>query len=502
MRKLPPITPGKILLEEFLKPMGISQYRLAKEIAVPPQRIGEIIAGKRAVTADMDLRLCRFFGLSNGYWLRAQIAHDTEVAQDAGRHSRRSSRGAASTQRCAWRPDACAPALSCRTNLMPRRTHHRHHRPGRRLPRRVPARQGLHRPRHQAPDVAVQHRPDRSPLRGSARPRPPVHPALRRSHRLVEPRPRDAAGAARRGLQPRRAEPRRGVVRGARVHGQLRCDGHAAAAGGDPHPRARRQDALLPGVDLGDVRPGAGNAAEGDHALPSALAVRRGQALRATGSPSTTASRTGCTPATASCSTTSRRSAARPSSRARSPARSRASCSASQDCLYLGNLDARRDWGHARDYVRAMWLMLQQPAPEDFVIATGEQHSVRDFVDAAAAELGVALAWEGADADEVGASPASPQAAARSSPGPDDRPHRSPLLPPGRGGHAAGRCDQGADEARLDARDSASRSWSRKWCATISAARQRDALVRRARPRGARAQRWLSARPRRHRLAM
>jgi antitoxin HigA-1 len=83
MRKLPPITPGEILLEEFLKPLGISQYRLAKEIAVPPQRIGEIVAGKRAVTADTDLRLSRFFGLSNGYWLRAQIAHDTEVAQDA-----------------------------------------------------------------------------------------------------------------------------------------------------------------------------------------------------------------------------------------------------------------------------------------------------------------------------------------------------------------------------------------------------------------------------------
>jgi addiction module HigA family antidote len=83
MRKLPPILPGEILLEEFLKPMGISQYRLAKEIHVPPQRIGEIVAGKRAVTADTDLRMCRFFGLSKGYWLRAQAAYDTEVAQDA-----------------------------------------------------------------------------------------------------------------------------------------------------------------------------------------------------------------------------------------------------------------------------------------------------------------------------------------------------------------------------------------------------------------------------------
>ena len=83
MRKLRPITPGEILLEEFLKPMGISQYRLAKEIGVPPQRIGEIVAGRRSVTADTDLRMCKFFGLSKGYWLRAQAAYDTEVAEDA-----------------------------------------------------------------------------------------------------------------------------------------------------------------------------------------------------------------------------------------------------------------------------------------------------------------------------------------------------------------------------------------------------------------------------------
>ena len=81
MKKLNPITPGEILLEEFLKPMCLSQYRLAKEIVVPAQRISEIVAGKRSVTADTDLRLCRFFGLSNGYWLRAQAAYDTEVAE-------------------------------------------------------------------------------------------------------------------------------------------------------------------------------------------------------------------------------------------------------------------------------------------------------------------------------------------------------------------------------------------------------------------------------------
>jgi GDPmannose 4,6-dehydratase len=73
-----------------------------------------------------------------------------------------------------------------------------------------------------------------------------------------------------------------------------------------------------------------------------------------------------------------------------------------QDCLYLGNMDAKRDWGHARDYVKMQWLMLQQDKPEDYVIASGEQHSVRDFVNAAAAELGMTINWQGTGIDEVG----------------------------------------------------------------------------------------------------
>ena len=83
MTKLNPVTPGKLLLEEFLTPMGISKYSLAKEIGVPSQRIGEIVAGRRSITADSDLRLCRFFGLSRGYWLRVQIEYDAEVAEAA-----------------------------------------------------------------------------------------------------------------------------------------------------------------------------------------------------------------------------------------------------------------------------------------------------------------------------------------------------------------------------------------------------------------------------------
>ncbi len=90
-----------------------------------------------------------------------------------------------------------------------------------------------------------------------------------------------------------------------------------------------------------------------------------------------------------------------------------------QDCLYLGNLNAKRDWGHARDYVEVQWLMLQQDEPDDFVIATGEQHSVREFINAAAKELGITLRWEGEGVSETGivdsidSSPLSPH----SSPG-------------------------------------------------------------------------------------
>lgn len=76
-----PVSPGELLEEEYLIPLGITKYRLAKEMGVSAQRIGQIVAGKRAITADTDLRLCRFFGLSDGYWLRAQAAYDTELAR-------------------------------------------------------------------------------------------------------------------------------------------------------------------------------------------------------------------------------------------------------------------------------------------------------------------------------------------------------------------------------------------------------------------------------------
>jgi len=81
-KKLDPIHPGEILLEEFLKPMGISQYRLAKDISVPARRINEIVHGKRAISADSALRLSRYFGMSERFWLNLQTQYDIEVQKD------------------------------------------------------------------------------------------------------------------------------------------------------------------------------------------------------------------------------------------------------------------------------------------------------------------------------------------------------------------------------------------------------------------------------------
>ncbi|MDZ7665576.1 MAG: HigA family addiction module antitoxin [Desulfotignum sp.] len=81
-KQLPPIHPGEILMEEFLEPMKISQYRLAKDINVPPRRINEIVHGKRSITADTALRLGRFFGMSPQFWLNLQTRYDLEVTED------------------------------------------------------------------------------------------------------------------------------------------------------------------------------------------------------------------------------------------------------------------------------------------------------------------------------------------------------------------------------------------------------------------------------------
>lgn len=86
-KKLAPVHPGEVLLEDFLKPAGLSQYRVAKGLSVPPRRINEIVLGKRAISADTALRLARFFGTSDRFWLNLQAAYDLDVERDrlAGR---------------------------------------------------------------------------------------------------------------------------------------------------------------------------------------------------------------------------------------------------------------------------------------------------------------------------------------------------------------------------------------------------------------------------------
>ena len=142
-----------------------------------------------------------------------------------------------------------------------------------------------------------------------------------------------------------------------------------------------------------------------------------------------------------------------------------------EDCLYLGNLDARRDWGHAKDYVRAMWLMLQQPAPEDFVIATGEQHSVREFVTTAARE---ARHRAGVGRRRCRRSRTR---RVKVAPGRDARCCQDRIIVridrryfrPAEVDTLLGDATKARIEARLGHRKCAFPSWSRKWCARTCA---------------------------------
>jgi GDPmannose 4,6-dehydratase len=136
-----------------------------------------------------------------------------------------------------------------------------------------------------------------------------------------------------------------------------------------------------------------------------------------------------------------------------------------QDCLFLGNLDSKRDWGHARDYVEMQWLMLQQETPDDFVIATGVQYSVRDFVDAAAREIGIAVTWEGQRRRREGLRCPRASASCRSTRATSAHRSRNP----------AGRCDQGQGKAGLDAEARLLPNWWPRWCARISRRRARRA---------------------------
>ena len=195
--------------------------------------------------------------------------------------------------------------------------------------------------------------------------------------------------------------PRAGELRDRRVHGQRRRPGHAAPARGDAHSGARGKDALLPGLHLGDVRPGTGSpqrettpfyprspyGAAKVYGYWIVVNYREAYGLHASNGilfnhESPIRGETFVT---------------------RKITRAVARIALGlQDDLYLGNLASLRDWGHARDYVRAMYLMLQQDEPDDYVIATGEQHSVREFCERAFAEAGIGLAFSGEGLDEVG----------------------------------------------------------------------------------------------------
>ena len=162
-----------------------------------------------------------------------------------------------------------------------------------------------------------------------------------------------------------------------------------------------RSVTVLPGLDVGDVRQGPGNSAVGNHAVLSALALRRRQAL--------------CLLDHGELSRGLRHSRLE-----RHPVQSRepdprrnlrhaqdhrgvaAIAHGLQSQLFLGNLDAKRDWGHARDYVEGMWLMLQQEEPDDYVLATGESHTVREFVEGAFAQVGRRIVWRGEGVEEIG----------------------------------------------------------------------------------------------------
>ena len=112
-----------------------------------------------------------------------------------------------------------------------------------------------------------------------------------------------------------------------------------------------------------------------------------------------------------------------------------------QDKLFLGNLDAKRDWGHARDYVDGMWRILQQPEPDDYVLATGDAHTVREFVERAFAEIGIEIGWRGSGVDEQGFDKKS---------GRDSCRDRSTLLSSDRGRSPARRSGEGVQKTRLE----------------------------------------------------
>ena len=213
-----------------------------------------------------------------------QIARHVARGRDHREHHHPAGESRRSCNGLYWRPrgglERHPSPPSPRRGDQQTRPDHRHHRPGRLLPGRAAAREGLRGPRHRAPVLELQHRPDRPPLPGSARAgRPAVHP-LRRPLRLGRSGEAPLRTPARRDLPPRRPEPRPGLLRHPGVHRRHHGRRHGPAARGDPG--GRRPAPLLPGVLVRDVRRGASAAERGD-AVPSAQPLRRGQGRRLLG---------------------------------------------------------------------------------------------------------------------------------------------------------------------------------------------------------------------------
>ena len=223
------------------------------------------------------------------------------------------------------------------------------------------------------------------------RPRARRQAAQRRPDRPVQPDAGAARLAARRGLQPRRDLVRR-LLLGERLRHQRRHrHGRAQHARGGTPARRRRPGGrpVLPGLELGDVRQGAGGAAAREDPAVAALAVRREQGLRPLHDHQLPRVLRHARPLRDPLQPRVAAPRRRSSSPARSARRSPAIKLGLQDELVLGNLDARRDWGFAGDYVEAMWRMLQQAEADDYVIATGETHSIRELPRLAFAHVGI-----------------------------------------------------------------------------------------------------------------
>jgi hypothetical protein len=206
---------------------------------------------------------------------------------------------------------------------------------------------------------------------------------------------------SRTNLQSGSAEPRRRVVRGTRIYGQFGRARPAAHSRSFAHPGIGKEVTVLSGFHLRTLRARPGNTADGNDAILSALAhaVAKLYAYWITVNYREAYGIYACNGILFNHESPLRGETFVTRKITRALARIKLGL---QERVHLGNLGAKRDWGHARDYVEMQWLMLQQETPEDYVIATGEQHSVRDFVKYAAEEVGIKVRWEGHGVDERG----------------------------------------------------------------------------------------------------